>query len=127
MLGDPISNAASFRDEARYQGLCAVCGKPGPWDPHHVVAKQWLKKRGLPQWDTRNALRLCKIMGGRNNCHARHENAVRRVKTRELTPASIQYAFELMGPHGADYLRTYYDDGDPDPRIERELEAKITA
>lgn len=128
-MGEPICNPGSFHAEARYQGLCAVCGKGGAFHAHHVVDKNKLRKWGLSGnalYDTRNALRLCQEMGSvERRCHFQHENCMRRVKTTELTDDNIRYAFEILGAHAADYLRREYDDvADPDGRIiELELAA----
>lgn len=120
-MAEPICNPSSFHSEARYQGLCAVCGKSGEFHAHHVVDKAKLRKWGLSGnalYDTRNALRLCQQMGGvERRCHFQHENRRRVVKTTELTDDNITYAFELLKAHAIDYLRAEYDDTDPDPRI----------
>ena len=51
-----------------------------------------------------------------------HHHRRRVVKTRELTDDNIRFAFEALGYEASAYLRRYYDDTDPDPRIAR-LEA----
>jgi hypothetical protein len=106
-----VNNPESFRAEAKWQGVCAVTGKGGAFQAHHVVERQELKRRGLPEWDPRNALRLAP------RAHDRHTLAVRRVKTKELTDDNIEYAFEVLGDAAQDYLRRYYDDDEPDLRI----------
>ena len=72
-----------FRETARLQRCCAVCGTMGAWQAHHVVSRQQLKKagEGWREWDERNALRLCVVpVSEGSNCHYQHENAVRRVR-----------------------------------------------
>lgn len=99
-----ISNPASFRMAARYQTVCAVCETPGPWQPHHVVPKQWLDRQRLPLWDARNALRLCVP------CHMNYEHGGRRVVVPEakLVDVNICYIFEVRGLAGMDFLLRKY-------------------
>ena len=115
VLGDPVANVASFKAEARYQSLCAVCERPGlGWHAHHVVYEQELRRlgmRGNELYDTRNALRLCGV------CHAAHHARSKIVKTRKLRDANIEYAFDVLGTRAGAYLRRRYDDSDSDPRI----------
>lgn len=124
MLGDPICNPRSFREEARFQIVCAVCRKPGRFHAHHVVDKQTLKAYGVTgnrQYDTRNALRLCQTFADAARCHFSHENRLRIVKTSELLDANIEYAFEVLKVYAYDFLRQEYDDSEPDERIVRHL------
>lgn len=119
-----IANPASFRAEGMYQGLCAVCHKGGEFHVHHVVDKATLRNRcgldGDDLYDTRNALRLCQVMGStERRCHFQHENYRRLVKTSELTDDNIAYAFLMLGAYAIDYLRREYDDSEPDERLER--------
>jgi len=123
-FGDPINNPASFRNEARWQRVCAVCKKAGPWQAHHVLIEQELERRGVKPWDTRNALRIC--TEGQDNCHSRHHWKVRAIRTVELLDCNVLYAFEILGPYAADWLRRYYDDITPDPRI-IQLSSGVTA
>jgi hypothetical protein len=60
----------AFKMAAAGQVVCAVCGRGGNFDAHHVIEQQELKDRGLWLWDPRNALRLCARpdMG----CHQQH-------------------------------------------------------
>jgi hypothetical protein len=113
-----ISNPSSFWHEAQFQRVCAVCHGVGPFDAHHVVDKQTLRRQGLQRndlYDTRNALRLCSRFG--NNCHFQHENRRRIVKTGELLDRNIEYAWEVLGSYAVDFLRREYDDSAGDPRI----------
>lgn len=105
-----ISNPASFRDEARFQRVCAVCGSPGDYEAHHVVSKQELGKRGLVHllYDPRNALRLCK---GGKRCHMNREHGgVNKVtiKTEELTDDNICFIWQTLGVAGQNYLERHY-------------------
>lgn len=129
----PISNPQSFKNEARWQRVCATCNKGGAFHAHHVVDKAILRNRcglrGIQLYDTRNALRLCQGLGDPDRrCHFRHENRVEGyvVKTKNLTDANIEYAFEMLGLYAADYLRDEYDDSEPDERI-CNLELKLAA
>lgn len=101
----------AFVDAARDQRVCAVSGKAGPFDPHHVIEQQWLKGEGLPVDDRRNALRL------NPDVHANHTTGAAKVPQRCLTDANIEYAFEVMGVRATDYLARKY--GGTDPRVER--------
>lgn len=120
----PVSNPASFRAEARYQRVCAGCGKGGEHQAHHVVDQQELRRRGLPEWDTRNALRLCPLYVP-GSCHTGQTNALRRVKLADLTDDNVEHAFEMLGAYAYDYLHRHYD-GDDD-RIDRALREAETA
>lgn len=100
-----------FVEAAREQRVCAVTGKSGPFDPHHVVEKSWLKREGLPLDDRRNALRLSP------DVHANHTTGMEQVPQRCLTDANIEYAFEVMGVRATDYLARKYSGSDP--RVER--------
>lgn len=127
MLGDPVCNPEAFRAEAAWQPCCAACGRvKGGWHAHHVVDKRILQDRcglsGDELYDTRNALRLCQEVGSAEvRCHFQHENYARLVRTRELTDDNIAYAFEVLGAYAFDYLRSEYDDSEPDERIVRHL------
>lgn len=99
-----------FVEEARKQRVCAVTNKPGPFDPHHVVEQQWLKREGLPLDDRRNALRL------NPDIHANHTVAAKKVPATCLLDCNIEYAFEVMGVRAKDYFDRKYEG--TDPRIE---------
>lgn len=120
-----IENQGAFRDEARWQRVCANpdCASSGYFHAHHVVDKRLLEDRchlkGKQLYDTRNALRLCEGLDG-NRCHMQFENRRLAIRTRWLTDDNIVYAFEKLGPYAYDYLRAEYDDvTDPDPRLAR--------
>lgn len=128
MLGGPIQNSKAFRDEARWQQVCAnpACRSMGSFHAHHVVDKQVLKNRcglkGNALYDTRNALRLCEDLDGMR-CHFQFENRRLAIRTRWLTDDNIKYALEVLEEYAYDYLRAEYDDvADPDPRIAALLE-----
>lgn len=121
---EALSNWQSFRAEARFQRVCAVCGAAGDFQAHHVVYEQVLSTKGFrkpDRYDTRNALRLCNRLGP--DCHNAHHNRVVTIKTTLLKDANVAYAFIVLGPFAADWLRRYYDDSEPDPRIS-ELESR---
>lgn len=129
----PVANPESFRLEARFQAVCAACGKAQPYHAHHVVDQAILRNRcglrGNALYDTRNALRLCQALGDPGcRCHFQHEGRMRVVKTKELTDGNVEYAFEVLGDYAPDYLRREYDDSDPDPRIvQLESDATLAA
>jgi hypothetical protein len=130
-FGDPIQNPVSFRQEARWQRVCAVCLKPtsGHFQTHHVVDVQTLRRHGVKGnalYDTRNALRLCQNLGDVDvRCHFQHENRRRVVKTGELLDHNIEYAFEVLGVFAADFLRQEYDDSERDARVELLLQRTL--
>lgn len=103
-------NRDLFHDAARGQRVCAVTGKPGAFQTHHVLYEQHLRELGLPIWDAMNALRVVPLAHGRH--HKRHSV----IKTTQLRDENIAYIFDVH-PNPADYLRRYYDDSDPDSRI----------
>src|ERR1700757_1303065 len=97
--------------------ICAVCGKGGAFHAHHVVDKGWLKARGMPENDTRNALRLCV------RCHMQHEWAGPGkvdIPLAKLQDQNICYAFEAMGDGAAVYLERHYTG--LDDRLRRHLD-----
>jgi hypothetical protein len=107
-----ISNPASFRDEARWQRVCAVCEQPGAFHAHHVIPKQQLRNLRRPQYDTRGALRLCSP-GTVGNCHMQHEGGpTKLVTTKHLTQTNICYVFEVWGPAAEGWLERYYSGAD---------------
>jgi hypothetical protein len=123
-----VANPASFREEARWQTVCAYCGKTGPFQAHHVVDKAILRDRcqlsGNALYDTRNALRLCEGLDTAR-CHFQFENRRIRIRTTMLTDDNIAYAFEVLGPYAYDYLRQEYAYVPPDPRIELALASTL--
>jgi hypothetical protein len=126
----PVANPSSFRSEAKWQRACALCGRGGSFQAHHVVDKATLKTRchlaGEALYDTRNALRLCEGLDT-NRCHMQFENRRVEITTAMLTDDNIDYAFEALGIYAYDYLRREYNDTACDPRIQREFEARLDA
>lgn len=119
-----IANPASFHAEARWQRVCAQCGSGGDFHAHHVVDKQTLRGYGVTgnaQYDVRNALRLCQTFAGAKRCHFNFENRVISISTKKLTDDNIAYAFEVLRAYAYDYLRSEYDDSEPDERLIRHL------
>jgi hypothetical protein len=111
-------NRAAFKDEARFQKVCAVgdgdCDDPtGPWHPHHVVYEQHVVSVDPRlRHDPDNALRVTV------SCHGPHHSGQRRIRTRELRDENINFAVRLLGAGKAvNYLRRYYNDHSQDPRI----------
>lgn len=102
-FGEPISDPHSFHLEARYQALCAVCGKAKGsrpdgfgryWHAHHVCPKGILKRLHFPQYDTRNALRLC------TDCHMAFEWAGPgkiAVPITKWKQQNVCYVWEVLG------------------------------
>lgn len=115
-----ISDPRSFNEEARYQCVCAVCGRAHgrpdfrgrTWHAHHVLPKQLLRRLGLPRYDTRGALRLC------TDCHMSFEwGGVSRVEitVADLKDCNICYIYEVLGVTVVQLERTY-GDFEADPR-----------
>lgn len=112
-------NRRMFHDAARFQRSCAVPGcRIRDFQAHHVVYEQHLKDRGLPRYDTQNALRLCPLHHGRH--HKRYVDKDGQsfvLETRFLTDANVAYAFAVLGDAAAGYFARYYNGADDDPRI----------
>jgi len=104
----------AFVEEARSQRVCAVTGKGGAFDPHHVVEQQTLKREGVPLDDRRNALRL------NPDIHANHTTKTTKVPMRCLLDCNFEYAFEVLGVRAVEYLERNYEG--TDPRFERAAE-----
>lgn len=108
----PLNNPRSFREEALFQAVCALCGKRGDFHAHHVVDKQTLRGAGLPDdalYDTRNALRLCP-----RKCHFQFEARMVEIPLNHLLDQNIEYAVEVLGRGKAyNYLRRQYSGSDP--------------
>lgn len=97
---DERAKAAAFH-ESVYGERCAVCGGMAQ-EAHHVVEAAELRRRHLPPYDVRNCLPVCRVD------HELHTNAARRIPFRHLRAANIDYAYEVLGPFAADYLRKKY-------------------
>jgi hypothetical protein len=104
-----INDAALFHAEARYQRVCAVCGSTDDYHAHHVYPRQRLKREHKPQFDPRNALRLC------IDCHFSFEwGGVNRlvIATAKLKSINICYIWELLGDAGGYFLTEKYTGAD---------------
>lgn len=112
-----MNNRESFVAEAQYQGHCMGCESLAVWQPHHVVYRQECRRRGAPEWDPRNVLRVCIVPI--TGCHYRHHDGTQGtpITTAKLTDDNIEFAFEVLGVYAVDYLRRHYDDSEPDPRL----------
>lgn len=116
-------SAADFKEAAREQRVCAVCGADGPFDAHHVVEAQYLRKNNHPEFVRANALRLCNRYS-KNDCHGKHTSGSRKLRLRDLTDENIDYAFAVLGPQKAEsYLQRHYRG--TDPRLQRALEEYV--
>lgn len=62
-----------------------------PYEAHHILTQQQLRKRGLSDfaWDVRNGLGLC------NRHHRRHTRAVERVPYSVLPERAFVFAEEM--------------------------------
>ena len=117
-VGIEVFNRQSFHNEAAWQGACAVCGtRKGPWQAHHVIYEQHLRRDGFPRYNTRNALRLCKAH------HDQHHARQHVVLVSQLTLESLVYGFEIFGSAAVDYFTRYYRRG-PEDRLDELLAAE---
>lgn len=94
-----------FRQAARAQRVCQnpACTTPtAAWSAHHVVYEQDLRRLGLPIYDTRNAMRLCR------DCHGQHHSRAAPIPVAVLTTNHIEYAREVFGDAYVDYLHRRY-------------------
>lgn len=108
MSTTPISNAASFHAEARFQLACAYCGKVGePFEAHHVIKRQRLRARRLPEFDTRGAIRLCEGLDT-DQCHFKIEKGRHSLPTERLPQVAICYVWECLGVAGYNELEREY-------------------
>lgn len=121
-----MANKVLFRDAARDQRCCQMCGSTTrDWQAHHVVYEQHLVKEGLPQYSTPNALRLCR------DCHELHHKRRQVIPVSRLLDRNIEYAFDALGPKAYDYFSRYYDathilpDGTREPRLDPRVEAAM--
>lgn len=115
-----MNDPQAFWLEARYQGVCAVCGRANgrpdsrgrTWHPHHVVSRHRLKRLRLPEFDPRNALRLC------TDCHMSFEWAgpgKTEVPITTWTQQNVCFVFETLGVTAVQ-LERKYGELDIDPR-----------
>jgi hypothetical protein len=95
----------AFRIQVLSGSECLMAGRSrercgGILDPHHVIAKQALKKHGLSSqlWNADNGIPLCR------RHHERHETAVERVPRSLLPAEALAFAEEL----GLEYLLDRY-------------------
>lgn len=103
---EAISSFLAYQ-EGRRQKRCRNCSSTGPWERHHVVEAQEVKRLGLPRWNTMNVLRLC------SECHQRHTQHVALVPLENLRNVNYQYAFMHMGSRAYNYMRRHYSGEDP--------------
>lgn len=123
-----IANRRAFHEEAWRQRCCAMCGKTGAYQSHHVVEKQKLRIEGRldVKWDIRNCLRLC------DSCHSAHTGGWRRVTLDRLTDLNYEFAWDILGMASAQYLRDRYNGTDDrwkalDAKCDEALEAARAA
>lgn len=100
-------SSALARAEGRRQKRCRNCDSTGPWERHHVVEAQEVKRLGLPLWNTMNILRLCV------ECHRKHTQHVALIPLVKLRNVNYQYAFMHMGSRAYNYMRRHYTGEDP--------------
>jgi hypothetical protein len=100
----------SFRKAGR--GLkCRVCLFKRSVHSHHVIYEQELRNRGLPIFDRRNCMAICKT------CHERHHTRARIIPVASIADETLEYAFEVLGLYAYDYLRRVYEPHDLGDRL----------
>jgi 5-methylcytosine-specific restriction endonuclease McrA len=82
----------------RSKGKCIVCLEQPSRDVHHV-----LPQRLFPEL----ADVAANMVGVCRKCHARHENAFRRIYMQELPDVTVALVADLGGPAEAYFVRTY--------------------
>lgn len=94
----------AFSRAAGRQPGCAISGcRERDFDSHHVLYEQHLRREGLPRWDPRNCLRLCR------RHHELHHKAAQRIPRSALRAENVAYILESLGPgRGEGYLARYY-------------------
>jgi hypothetical protein len=93
-------------------GKCVACGKrhrlratTWEWQPHHVLKKQTMKRRGVKPARIRDAtfcVLLCRLP-----CHMNHEARHATIPLERL-PARVVQAVDELGPWAQDALRRYH-------------------
>lgn len=115
-----ISNPRSFWEAARWQRVCAACDRVGgrpdfrgrTWHAHHVMARKLLRRLRHPEWDTRNALRLC------TDCHGHEQGGGILVPVAKLKDDNICCIWEVLGI-AVVQIEHVYGSFDLDPRWQR--------
>lgn len=119
-----LSCRRAFAEAARFQKVCAKCGKGGVFHAHHVVEEQILKRMGLPRWDYRCALRGC------FECHFGHHgggDSSHRITTQQLDDLNIVFIVCVFGPAARQFIvRNYwhYAEEAEDPRLAEALDLR---
>jgi hypothetical protein len=104
-----------FRSQMKEVCEAPWCDGRGPFDSHHVIYRQEVRRRGGDQGDPENSLTLC------HGCHSSHHRRGRVIPLTALRDENIQWAFGLMGAAAYNYFKRSYA-GD-DPRIDAALAA----
>lgn len=114
-----IDDPHSFAVEAQAMLVCAVCHTARPWQAHHVVQKQRLRRERAPLYSPDIALRVC--AGRADCCHERHTTHQAVIPLGALRDQNIAFAARWLGPGPAyEYLTRYYSG--TDPRVDALLE-----
>lgn len=104
-----IISAHLAKNHARRQHACQAPGcmeRQVPWEAHHVVEWQELRRLGLPKWNTMNVLRLCK------HHHEQHTSHAQLLPLTALRNENYNYAFMVMGERAFNYLHRHYSGED---------------
>ena len=105
------TNPRSFFEEAVWQKACAVCGSTGPFEAHHVIKRQKVRRFSTNEYDPRNCLRLCEGLET-NQCHHGHRQGNVTIETGMLTDDNICYGWDLLGEAFENELDRYYTGAD---------------
>ncbi len=96
----------AFQRAAQQQLACMnpQCPNPAaPFNAHHVVYAQHVRREGGDVFDPRNVMRLC------TECHDRYHGNRSLIPAEVLPPAAVAFAVELLGrERAAAYLARYY-------------------
>mgnify|MGYP001602712452 CR=1 FL=1 len=88
----------------RSNGRCVITGLKAA-DAHHVIPQQMCRRRGIPVWDHRNGIALCK------RTHDRHHSRLELIPYSVLPSSVLEFAAEHeLGW----YLERFYPTTDAD-------------
>ena len=85
---------------------CIACGGRAA-HRHHVVYEQAIEREGGDTRDDRNLVWVC------FDCHGAHHGRSRPLELAVLPDSCYEFAGELLGLAGFDYLRRRYAGDDP--------------
>jgi hypothetical protein len=103
----PGESSCSSEQDTRERARCICgCGQRAV-HRHHVVYAQAVEREGGDVTDARNLVPVA------FSCHGAHHGRSRPFELRMLPDSVFEFARELLGAYGADYLRRRYAGDDP--------------